>query len=69
MHIHSLKRHLRVAVFVFDEVQGHHHHTGNPEENDVKTGDQYAGWVEGFERLAIVVKAGFALPIQRAKRP
>ena len=41
-----MERHLRFAIFIFDEVHGHHDHAGNPEEDDVEAGYHHAGWVE-----------------------
>ena len=48
MYIDSFERDLWFAMFIFDEVQSHHDHSGNPEENDVKTSHQDIGWMEGF---------------------
>ena len=47
--IDSFERHLWRTVFVFHEVHGHHDHPGNPEEDDVKAGDQHVSGVEGFQ--------------------
>ena len=66
MHINGLKRYLRRAVFVFHEVHGHHDHARNPKEDNVKTGDQHAGWVKGFKHAWIGVRV---CPIKRTKRP
>ena len=45
-HVNGVERHLRFAIFIFDEVHGHHDHAGNPEEDDVETRYHHAGWVE-----------------------
>ncbi len=37
-HVDGMERHLRLAVFVTDEVHGHHDHAGNPEEDDIEAG-------------------------------
>ena len=63
MHIDGFKRHLRLAVVVFDKVQGHHNHAGNPEEDDVKTRHQHVGAVEGFQFW------GVFWPAQGGERP
>ena len=34
------------------ELEAHHDHPGDPEEDDVEPGDQYTGGVEGLQRLA-----------------
>ena len=45
VHIDGVERFDRVAVLIFHEVQAHHHHPGDPEEDDVKTGDEHIGLV------------------------
>ena len=52
--VDGLERDLRLAVFVLDEVHGHHDHPGNPEEDDVEAAHQHVGRVEGLERLCVV---------------
>ena len=47
-NVYGLERNLRFTVFILDEVHGHHNHSGNPEEDDVKTCYQYTGRVECF---------------------
>lgn len=42
-HVDGMERNLRLAVFVFDEVHGHHDHAGDPEEDDVEAGYHHAG--------------------------
>ncbi len=37
--------------YVVHELQAHHDHAGDPEEDDVEAGDQHAGGVEGFQAL------------------
>ena len=44
-HIHGMEWDLWGAIFVLDEVQGHHDHAGDPEEDDVKARYQHGGWV------------------------
>ena len=34
---------------IIHEFQPHHHHAGDPEEDDIEAGDQYAGGVEGLQ--------------------
>ncbi|CCK17247.1 hypothetical protein BN136_3257 [Cronobacter universalis NCTC 9529] len=52
-HIDGFKRHLRLAVFIFDEVHGHHDHAGNPEEDNIEAGDHHAGRVELTQRVGV----------------
>ena len=52
-HVDGMEWNLRLAVFVFDEVHGHHDHAGNPEEDDVEAGDHHAGWVELTQRVGV----------------
>ncbi len=52
-NVNCFKRHLRLAVFIFNEVHGHHDHPGNPEENNVKTGYQHISWVEGCAEQSV----------------
>ncbi len=54
VYVDSLERNLRRAVFVLHQVHGHHDHTGNPEENDVETGDQHVGGVEFLQELGLL---------------
>ena len=48
---------------IVHELQAHHDHSRNPEENDVEPGYQNVARVEGFQRLC------FLRPALRAKRP
>ena len=48
---------------VAHEVQAHHHHPGDPEEDDVKAGDQHVGRIIALDIPAIV------RPAQRRERP
>src|SRR5690606_2690604 len=61
--IHGMEGYLWGAVFVFHEVHGHHDHPGNPEEDDVETGHQHVGGMEGFQAL------GDFRPAEGAKGP
>ncbi len=63
VNVHGLERHLRRAVFVLHQVHGEHDHPGDPEENDVETGNQYIGRVEGFQEI------GLLRPAQGGERP
>ena len=38
---------------LFHEVKSHHHHPGNPEEQDVKAGDHDGRRVKGFQGISI----------------
>ncbi|CCJ87390.1 hypothetical protein BN133_3767 [Cronobacter dublinensis 582] len=62
-HVDGVERHLRLAVFIFDEVHGHHDHAGNPEEDNVEAGDHHAGRVELAQRV------GVFRPAERGERP
>ncbi|MOA12824.1 hypothetical protein D3C78_1328460 [compost metagenome] len=53
-HVDGFKRNLRFAVFIFDEVHGHHDHAGDPEEDDVEAGHHHAGWVELTQRVGVL---------------
>ncbi len=48
-----MERDFGFAVFVFHELQAHHHHPGDPEEDDVKAGHENVGFViaREFRRL------------------
>ncbi len=48
MHVDRVKRHL------LHEVQAHHHHAGDPEEDDVVAGDQGVGRIVAGELLGLV---------------
>ena len=48
MDVDLAKRH------VAHELQAHHDHPRHPEEDDVEAGDQYAGGIEGLERLGVL---------------
>ncbi|RMQ40687.1 hypothetical protein ALQ05_101874 [Pseudomonas amygdali pv. mori] len=63
VHVNSLERDLRRAVLVLHQVHGDHDHPGDPEENDVETGDQHVGGVEGFQCL------GLFRPAERGEGP
>ncbi len=52
-HVDGMERNLRLAIFIFDEVHGHHDHAGDPEENNVEAGHHYAGWVELTQRVGV----------------
>ena len=54
VHIDSLERYLRGAVLVLHQVHGQHDHPGNPEEDDVETGDQHVGGVEFLQELGLL---------------
>ena len=54
VHVHGLERYLRRAILVLHQVHGQHDHPGNPEENDVETGDQYVGGVEFLEEFGLL---------------
>ncbi|ENZ84188.1 hypothetical protein D088_330001 [Salmonella enterica subsp. houtenae serovar 16:z4,z32:-- str. RKS3027] len=58
-HVDGMERYLRLAVFIFDEVHGHHYHAGNPEEDDVEAGDHHAG------RVKLTQGVGVFRPAQR----
>ena len=45
------------------EVQAHHHHARDPEEDDVEAGDERAGWIKACE-LGRLVR-----PAERRERP
>ena len=45
------------------EFEPHHLHPGNPEEDDVKTGDQDRGGIKGFQLRGLV------RPAERGERP
>ena len=62
MYINSFERNLWRAIFIFHEVHGHHDHAGNPEEDDVKTSDQYIGWVESIEEIVFRIFLRVASP-------
>ena len=62
-HVNSVERHLRFAIFIFDEVHGHHDHAGNPEEDDVEAGYHHAGWVE------LTQGVGVFRPAERGEGP
>ena len=47
VNVDFVKRH------VAGEFEPHHDHAGDPEENDVKTGDQHVGGVEGVEVFGV----------------
>ena len=38
----------------FHHIHTHHHHAGNPEKDDVKTGNQYRGWIEGIQKFSFI---------------
>ena len=51
------------------KVEGQHNHTSDPEENNVKTGHQCVGGVEGFDKFRnvwVVVAVG---PAEGTKCP
>ena len=48
---------------VTHELQSHHHHARDPEEDDVEAGDQDVSWVEALER------GGGVGPTERRERP
>jgi fatty acid desaturase len=50
------------TIFILHEVHGHHDHTSNPEEDDVKTSHQYISWVEGIEEIVFRIFLGIASP-------
>src|SRR5450830_474065 len=54
MDIDGLERYLRGAVLVLHQVHGQHDHPGDPEENDVETGHQHVGGVEGLEEVGLL---------------
>ena len=45
------------------EVHAHHHHAGDPEEDDVEPGHQHVRWVE------ILEVSGLLRPAERRERP
>ena len=68
-HVDGFKRHLRLAVFIFDEVHGHHDHAGNPEEDDIEAGNHHAGWVELAQGIGIFRPAEGGEGPQRGGEP
>ncbi|MNU07966.1 hypothetical protein D3C72_2538030 [compost metagenome] len=53
----------RRAVGILHEMQAHHNHAGNPEEDDVEAGDQNIGLIVFFEFRRLV------RPAERRERP
>ncbi len=53
----------RLERYLLGELQGHHDHPGNPEEDDVKAGDQHAAGVEGLQLWRLF------RPAEGAERP
>ena len=45
------------------EVQAHHHHPGDPEEDDVEAGDEHVGRIEALQLLRLL------RPAERRERP
>ena len=43
-----------VEGHVVHELKAHHDHAGNPEEDDVKTGNQDTGWIVGLQFLGVL---------------
>ncbi len=59
----------RVKRYFLHEIQGHHDHSGHPEEDDVEAGDQHTAGVESpqeFGDIRVVIGIG---PAQGAKGP
>ncbi len=54
MDVDGLERNLRRAVLILHQVHGQHDHPGDPEENDVETGHQHVGRVEGLEEVGLL---------------
>ena len=46
------------------EVLRHHHHAGDPEEDDVKTGNQHTGWQVAFQHGVWRIRP-IRCPVQR----
>ena len=63
MDVNVVERHL------LHKVQAHHHHAGNPEENDVKAGDERAGRIEPFQLRRFVGPAQGRERPQRRREP
>ncbi len=51
------------------EVRGHHHHAGDPEEDNVKTCDQHARRQILLQSLVLRVDGFVACPIECRERP
>ena len=63
MHVHLLEGHLA------GELQRHHDHPSDPEENDVEPGDQHIGGVEGFQLVGLFRPAQGGEGPQRGAEP
>jgi len=68
-HVDGMEWNLRLAVFIFDEVHGHHDHAGDPEEDNVEAGHHHAGWVELTQRVGVFWPAEGGEGPQRGGEP
>ena len=67
--IDRFKWDLRFAIFIFDQMHGHHNHARDPEENDIETGNEHIGGVKYFQALGLLGPALSAESPERRAKP